>query len=303
MNKLNLVISNEYFMSIKKRSFIFSTIFIPIIFFVLIFIQYYFGSETIDNMSKTVPEVKTEQITSEDIRVIIALVSTTLLWFFLMFYGAQLFNSVRYEKSNRIVEIIISSVKPHTFMLGKIIAVGLVGLTQIFIWLALLFVIILCIASNSIPTEYTVNQISIMNLYDALSILPFGIFSFIGGYLLYGALYAAMGSLLDSDNDNQSYMAFITIILMMSMYAGIAVIEQPTGTFAELCTYIPFTSPIILLIRIVHGIVWWKILLSYSILFSSCWVSIYISGKIYSAGILLKGKHISISNIISFIKG
>lgn len=295
MNKLGIIVKREYLMSIRKRSFAVTTILFPLIFGIMIFVQYMFSGEA----KSTVDENEMAQITTQDIYMIFAAITPMLLWFYVLLYGTQLFNAVRYEKSNRIAEIMLSSVSSSEFMLGKIIAIGLVGITQIGIWI-LMSVISLIVAINAYGVDLTL--LSGLDLMLIGKLLLFGIFSFCGGYLLYGALYAGMGSLLDSDNDNQQYIGFITILLVFAMYSGLYSAENPDGVLSVWSTYIPFTSPFVLIPRILYGTPWWEVLLSYVILGISDYIVIKISGKIYAAGILLKGKRISFSDIISFIR-
>lgn len=304
MSKLGVIICNGYLMAVKKRSFIISTIATPFIIMLFILGQIYFAEmpttnsvANVENIAKMESEIT--EATTQDIQQAIAIFSSLILWFFLVSYGGMLFNSARYEKSNRIVEIIISSVTPHSFMFGKIVSIGLVGLTQFFIWGASVIVIIGCSIAYSLFDGFDINLLSTISIASSLC---FALLSFIGGFLLFGALYTAMGSLIDSDNENQSYMLIITLTLIGAMYACVEVGENPNSAFAEFCTYLPFTSPMVLLVRIGFGIVWWKIIISYLILYSTTILSIFISGKIYAAGILLKGKRVTFSNIIAFIK-
>lgn len=295
MNKLGIIVKREYLMSIRKRSFAVTTILFPIIFGILIFVQYMFSGDMRDGVN----ENQLSQITAHDIYMIFSAITPLMLWFYVLLYGTQLFNAVRYEKSNRIAEIMLSTVSSSEFMLGKIIAIGLVGITQIAIW-----IVVSVIALTFIVNEQGVDLTVLYSLDFMLivKLLLFGIFSFCGGYLLYGALYAGMGSLLDSDNDNQQYIGFITILLVMAMYSGLYSAENPGGDLSVWSTYIPFTSPFVLIPRMLYGIAWWEVLLSYFILAVSDFIIIRISGKIYAAGILLKGKRIGFSDIISFIR-
>lgn len=295
MNKLGIIIKREYLMSIRKRSFAVTTIIFPVIFGILIFVQYMFSG----NVHDIGNENQLSQITPHDIYMILAAITPLMLWFYVLLYGTQLFNAVRYEKSNRIAEILLSTVSPSEFMLGKIIAIGLVGITQIGIWI-LMSVMALTLIING--QNFDMAVLSNLDFTLIGKLLLFGIISFCGGYLLYGALYAGMGSLLDSDNDNQQYIGFITIILVLAMYSGLYSAENPDGGLSVWTTYIPFTSPFVLIPRMLYGIGWWEMTLSYFILAVSDFIIIRISGKIYAAGILLKGKRIGFSDIISFIK-
>lgn len=295
MSKLGIIAKREYLMSIRKRSFAVTTILFPVIFGILIFIQYLFSG----NVQSGVNESGLPPLTTYDIYMVFAAIAPMILWFYVLLYGTQLFNAVRYEKSNRIAEIMLSSVSPSEFMLGKIIAIGLVGITQIGIWILMAgisSVFAINIYGFDLTPLYGLDYMLVVKLFI------FGIFSFCGGYLLYGALYAGMGSLLDSDNDNQQYIGFITILLVLSMYSGIYSAENPGGDLSVWSMYIPFTSPFVLIPRLLYGVAWWEVLLSYLILAVSDFAVVKISGKIYAGGILLKGKRINFSDIISFIR-
>lgn len=240
-------------------------------------------------------------------------------------------NGVIEEKTNRIVEVIVSSCKPMELMLGKIIGVALVGFTQIIIWAVLLGIagtILGASAFISGPTDPAaltaamgqdpemVNQamaqmqesnelaeiIQMVLSVNYLQILTFFVLYFIGGYLLYAALFAAFGSAVDQPSDASQFMTPIMVIMVFAIYAAMFSIENPDGPLAWWCSIIPFTSPIVMMIRLPYDVPFWEMLLSIALLYGSAFGILYIAGKIYRTGILMYGKKVSIKEIIKWIK-
>ena len=242
-----------------------------------------------------------------EIPVLIGIASTFIIYLFLLLYGVQVMQSVTQEKSSRMVEIIISSIKPFELMTGKIIAIGLAGLTQFAIWGILTIMIILMstppIGANTSPdsTLYT-EIISQMQIYPFAGLLTGFLLFFIGGYMLYASLFAAIGSTVDNESDAQPFMAPVTIIILFALYAGIYSAQNPEGALAFWCSMIPFTSPIVMMVRLPFGIPLWEIILSLSILFISAFCCIWISGRIYRIGILMYGKRPSCADLLKWIK-
>jgi ABC-2 type transport system permease protein len=184
-------------------------------------------------------------------------------------------------------------------MLGKVIAVGLLGITQMLAWAVL-------IAGGAICT------LSMLNLYDALTILTdtrvltaavYGILYFVGGYLLFGSLYACVGAMTDKDNENQGYIALLTFIIMISFYMAQFTIDNQGSQVAVWCSYIPITSPTIGCVQAISGaMAWWEALISLIILYGCAYFSIVIAGKIYTSAMLLTGKKLSLKDLLVFIK-
>ncbi|WP_431472066.1 ABC transporter permease [Nonlabens sp. SCSIO 43208] len=244
-----------------------------------------------------------------------------LLMMFIIIYGNMLMRSVIEEKTNRIVEIIVSSVKPIYLMLGKITGTSLAGITQFLIWvvlggtLAIVLSVVLGPDSLQNPAnEQLVNQVQTASeaqafVNDILK-LPIGqlIFLFfvyfIGGYFLYASIYTAIGAAVDSETDTQQFMLPIILPLMLSIYVGFfSVIDNPHGTVAVTFSYIPLTSPIVMLMRIPFGeITWWEILISVSLLYASIIGVTYIAAKIYRVGILMYGKKTSWKQLYKWLK-
>lgn len=237
-----------------------------------------------------------------------------LILMFIVIYGNMIMRSVIEEKTNRIVEIIISSVKPFTLMLGKILGTSLAGLTQFAIWM-LIFAVLLGLAPSffQIDTPAQVlqegNLQEINHIVSALYHFPFAetfivfLLFFVGGYLLYSSLYAMVGAMVDNETDTQQFMLPILLPLMLAFYVGMfSVIEEPHGTISVVFSYIPFTSPVVMLMRIPFGVAWWEVLLSLLILYLTFFLVIKLASKIYRIGILMYGKKPSYREVWKWLK-
>ncbi len=232
-----------------------------------------------------------------------------LIMMFIIIYGNMVMRSVIEEKTSRIVEIIISSVKPFQLMMGKIIGTALAGLLQFFIWACLGFILLF-----SVSLFFGVNIGPVSGAQDVLSAQPemsssaalyikelwnlpiAGILAgfvvyFIGGYLLYSSFYAAIGAAVDNQTDSQQFLMPIIMPLILSVYVGFfTVINDPHGTVAVVFSMIPLTSPIVMLMRIPFGVPLWQIAISVTLLFASFLSVVWFAGKIYRIGILMYGK-------------
>ena len=236
-----------------------------------------------------------------------------LLFMFIIIYGNMIMRSVIEEKTSRIIEVIISSVKPIQLMMGKIIGTSLAGVTQFAIWIILLGVLstILSIVFNidlmSVQTpqqevvqqamdnpvlqdEITLALQSFQNLPLANLIIAFLLF-FIGGYLLYSSLYAAVGAAVDNETDTQQFMLPILMPLILAVYVGVfTVIDDPHGTVSTIFSFVPFTSPVVMLMRIPFGVPIWQQIVSLIILIGTFTSTVWFAAKIYRVGILMYGK-------------
>jgi ABC-2 type transport system permease protein len=234
-----------------------------------------------------------------------------LIMMFIIIYGNMVMRSVIEEKTNRIVEIIISSVKPFQLMMGKIIGTSLAGILQFFIWaiigLALMFSASIFLGINASPTakippemlhsaqqEFAgVAQMYIKELWNlpiATILISFVVY-FIGGYFLYSSFYAAIGAAVDNETDSQQFLLPIIMPLVLGVYIGFfTVMNDPHGTIATFFSMIPLTSPIVMLMRIPFGVPWWQIAISVTILFGTFFFVVWFAAKIYRVGILMYGK-------------
>jgi ABC-2 type transport system permease protein len=234
-----------------------------------------------------------------------------LIMMFIIIYGNMVMRSVIEEKTNRIIEIIISSVKPFQLMIGKIIGTSLAGLLQFMIWavigLSLMFAASAFFGVNVGPTARISPELmqsaqsemsgsaqmyisELWNLPIASIIIGFVIY-FIGGYFLYSSFYAAIGAAVDNQTDSQQFLLPILMPLILSVYIGFfTVVNDPHGTIAVLFSMIPLTSPIVMLMRLPFGVPWWQIAISVSLLFATFFLVVWFAGKIYRIGILMYGK-------------
>jgi ABC-2 type transport system permease protein len=217
-----------------------------------------------------------------------------LIYISLFIYGAQVMRGVIEEKTNRIIEVIISSVKPFQLMLGKIIGVGLVGLTQFGAWIALVM------AAKIAGIAFSPAQGGIIGALDVLQTIHFGyvlicfLFYFLSGYLLYSALFAAVGSAVDSETETQQFMFPITLPLLFTYILSVSVLFQaPDSPLAVWLSIIPFTAPVAMMVRLPFGVPGWQLALSMSLMVIGFLFTTYVASKIYRVGVLMYGKKAS----------
>ncbi len=246
-----------------------------------------------------------------------------LLFMFIIIYGNMIMRSVIEEKTSRIIEVLISSVKPIKLLLGKIFGTTLAGITQFTVW-----VLIMLLLSSLVPIIFGIDttatqtqqqeillqetgssQQIITEVFLEINNLPMTnliimfIFFFIGGYLLYSSFYAAIGAAVDNETDTQQFMLPILMPLILGMYVGFfTVIENPHGTVSQVFSYIPLTSPVVMLMRIPFGVPLWQQILSLVILFATFMATVWFAAKIYRVGILMYGKKASYKEIIKWLK-
>ena len=248
-----------------------------------------------------------------------------MIMMFIIIYGAMVMRSVIEEKTSRIVEVIISSVKPFQLMMGKIIGTAFAGLLQFTIW-GILLLIMMVVASSifgvdaldmqgvNVPSEQAEVMKSMAKsdaqlVFEELKNLPIAtmffsfIIYFIGGYLLYSSIYAAIGAAVDNETDTQQFMLPVIIPLMLGVYIGFAsVISDPHGPIATIFSMIPFTSPIVMLMRIPFGVPWWEIVISLLLLIGTFLFIVWFAAKIYRVGILMYGKKPSYKELYKWLK-
>jgi len=224
-----------------------------------------------------------------------------LIYLSLFIYGAQVMRGVIEEKTSRIIEVIISSVKPFQLMLGKIIGVGLVGLTQFSAW------IILSVISTKILGHSLSSSGGIMSALAVLQTIPVGkvlfcfIFYFLAGYLLYSALFAAVGSAVDSETETQQFMFPITLPLLFTYMLSVTILfRAPDSPLAVWLSIIPFTSPVAMMLRMPFGPPDWQIYLSMALLVLGFLFTTYIAARIYRVGILMYGKKASYKELVKW---
>jgi ABC-2 type transport system permease protein len=262
-------------------------------------------------------ETGQEESSSAGASTIIAFIAGVLMFMFIMLYGIQVMRGVIEEKTSRIIEVMISSVKPFQLMMGKIIGIALVGLTQFILWIVLTFTISTVAATLFIDktdikkieastqasqlkagTEVIAqNQNPMAEIQKSLEGLEIGkivsvfIFFFIGGYLFYSALYAAIGSAVDNETETQQFMMPVMMPLLLGYALSLSVItNDPYGNIAFWLSMIPFTSPIAMVVRLPYGVPGWEIALSMTILVIGFIATVWIASRIYRVGILMYGK-------------
>ena len=249
-----------------------------------------------------------------------------LLMMFVIIYGNSVMRSVIEEKTSRIIEVIISSVKPFQLMMGKIIGNAAAGLLQFLIW-GILFFVISSIASSVFGFSFMDAQSAKMTpeqmamakeavsggkmeiLMQEVFKLPLlkmfflFIFYFLGGFMLYSSLYAAIGAAVDNETDTQQFMMPVIMPLMLAVYVGaFTVINDPHGPISVIFSYIPLTSPIVMLMRVPFGVSWWEIAISMALLLITFIGIVWVAAKIYRVGILMYGKKPSYKDLWKWIK-
>ena len=229
-----------------------------------------------------------------------------LIYIFIFMYGTMVMRGVIEEKTSRIVEVIISSVKPFQLMMGKILGVALVGLTQFALWILLTIAIasvaeLMFMDTSSMTSEINSAEQSIVlseisNLASGINLVQIFfsfIFYFLAGYLMYSSLFAAVGSAVDAEADSQQFVLPITIPLILAFILIQPVMENPDGILAFWMSIIPFTSPVIMMVRLPFGVANWELALSMVVLVLSFVLTTQLAGKIYRTGILMYGKKTS----------
>lgn len=255
----------------------------------------------------------------------IGLFSTFILYMFLLMYGQMVMTSIIEEKSNRVLELVVSSVKPTQLMLGKILGVGLVAVVQIVIWALLLGAMSMVVMPMLVP-DAVMSQVNALNAgtLDAasasvdmdmlqaisyfgspaaiLSLFGYLLLFLIGGFLFYASIFAAIGSAVDNIQDASQLQSFAVIPIILALIFSLTVAQEPNSSLAVWLSMIPFTSPMVMLCRIPFSIPAWEIVTSLLILYISFMVMAWISGKIYRVGIFMYGKKPNIKDLIRWAR-
>ncbi len=307
-----------------------------------------FDIENLDEILKSIEtNVKVQTIridesgetkeTNTGIAMALAYIGAFMMYMIVILYGVQVMRGVFEEKNNRIVEVIISSVKPVQLMMGKIVGIALVGLTQFAIWIVLTFAIVFVVKGVLIPEDSTqmtemVSQNlmqqspeaaaileststgnisdnpefvrlynSFMNFNWPLVIISF-IFYFIFGYLLYASIFAAIGSAVDSETDSQQFMFPVMLPIILGLFIAMGTMENPESSLSFWGSMIPFTSPIVMMARIPFDVPIWEVVLSIVILAATFLGFVYLAAKIYRTGILMYGKKVTFREMIKWIR-
>ena len=270
-------------------------------------------------------EAGNEKEGSAEMALIIGMLAAFMIYMFIMTYGSQVMSGVLQEKTSRIVEVIVSSVKPFELMMGKIIGIALVGLTQFTIWIV--FTLILSgigtalfgdgfsatampeslqmgqsVASDADSAEMITKVMSMLSGFDFVKVVVLFLLYFLGGYLLYASLFAAIGSAVDNETDTQQFSMPVTLPIIFSIFIGIYAAQSPDSALAFWGSVIPFTSPVVMMARIPYDVPTWQILLSLGLLVGTFVASTWLAGKIYRTGILMYGKKVSWKELWKWIR-
>ena len=264
----------------------------------------------IDNIRQILKEVEADVTlstvridTSEDtetssiLSYFLGLIMDMLLYMFILIYGQIVMNSIIEEKNNRVLEIVVSSVKPMILMMGKIIGVGLVAITQILIWAVIAGAasgwLLPFLSSSTDVSSGPAVAAAIQQLSDTgyvASLFVYMILFFVGGYFFYSSIYAAIGSAVDNIQDAGQLSSVATIPVVIGIIASMSIIQNPNTALAFWLSVIPFTSPMAMMSRLPFGVPVWETILSLTLLYASFIFMIWLCGKIYRVGIFMYGK-------------
>lgn len=252
----------------------------------------------------------------------LSMVLMYVIFMFIIIYGVRVMRSVLEEKNNRVVEIIISSVKPFDLMMGKIFGVTLVAITQFVVWITMTVIAALVLntgfmaMSEGLPMGDSAQEMTekfdftliageishtLLNLNFPLIIITF-ILYFLLGYIFYSAMYAAIGSAVDNETETQQFTLFAILPLTIGMYGSITIINNPEGPLSFWMSMIPFTSPVAMIARIPFGVEIWEIVLSLVLLALSAVAMVFIASKIYKVGVLMYGNKATLTEIWKWIR-
>jgi len=286
------------------------------------------------NAVRLTEDGKKEERSYPEIRMILSMAFGLLIYMVIFIFGSQVMNGVMQEKVNRVVEVMISTVKPVQLMAGKIIGIALVGLTQFVLWIVFTLIImgISSVFLSGLLHSADVSQIaqsqqmmgvnidaltsdmslaqgenikyiveSVLSVNYVTMLSAFFLF-FIFGYLLYASLFAAIGSIVDNESDTQQFIIPITVPMLIALITSFRVPDNPDGVMAIALSLIPFTSPITMMARLPFGVPWWQLLISITLLIATVWLITWLSAKIYRTGILMYGKKASFKELWKWVR-
>lgn len=262
---------------------------------------------------------------SSELSYIVGLLMDMLLYFFLMLYGQMVMTSIIEEKNNRVLEIMVSSIKPAQLMLGKIVGIGLVAVTQVLIWAVLMSICsgvllpalipadvmneVTAYSAGTIDITTATNDVDMLHIISVLSnvgyiltLFAYLLLFLVGGFLFYAAMYAAIGSAVDNIQDAGQFQGIILAPVLVGFVLSTSIVADPNSTLATVMSMIPFTSPMIMMSRIPFGIAAWEIVVSLVILYASFFGTVWLAAKIYRVGIFMYGKKPTIKEIIRWVK-
>ena len=258
-----------------------------------------------------------ERLSMSDFLSGVGMLLTFVIYMFVMAYGAMVLQSVSEEKSNRIVELMVSSVKPFQLMMGKIIGIGLVGVFQVLIW-AVIIASVMAIggtmtgvamfgsgdmtAMQGADMDAGMKIFAIISQLPLLEIISLFVLYFVGGYLLYASILAALGASVNDQQDTGQMMMPVMIVMVFAFYVGFYSSMNPDGPMAFWCSFVPFTSPIVMMVRIPFGVPLYQEIISVALLYATAIALTYLGSRIYRIGILMYGKKPSFKEIFKWLK-
>lgn len=288
-------------------------------------IEHIIASSETDIEAETIKrnEDGSESFSNSGVAMAVGFFFTFLIYTFVMAYGSMVMQGVMEEKTNRIMEIMVSSVKPFELMMGKIIGIALVGFAQITIWGVMLAAIIAVVnmfiggdaetaamastgamqmGATPVPEVEPNEVMSVINSLPIAELAIMFVVYFIGGYLLYASFFAAVGASINSQEDSSQFVMPVVLIMVFSLYAAMGSAENTDGPLAFYASLFPLTSPIVMMVRIPFGVPLWQELLSVALLFGSALGMVWISGRIYRVGVLMYGKKPTMKDLIKWIR-
>ncbi len=240
---------------------------------------------------------------SSELNTALGFIGAFIIYMFIFIYGAALMRGTMEEKTGRVVEIIVSSAKPFQLMLGKIIGVALVAFTQFGIWVGSVVVFVIATKNTLLESSPQIHSILIsMHSVNFPLWISLFLFFFIGGYLLYGSMFAAVGAAVDNETETQQFMLPITLPLILAFVFAQSIIENPSGQLAVWLSEIPFTAPIVMMVRIGFEVPTWQIILSAVLLIITFLITVWFAAKIYRIGILSYGKKVTYKDLWKWIR-
>ncbi len=250
---------------------------------------------------------------STELATVIGMLFTILIYMFILMYGNMVMQAVLEEKKSRVVEVMVSSVKPVNLLMGKIIGIGLVGLTQLAVWIIMTSVLMGGVSMFISSPEQATAMSAGMSDFDVegimgtimsvnwVEIIIYFVLFFIGGYVLYASIFAMFASAVDSEEDTTQFMTPVTLVIFFAFFAGFYSVSNPDGPLAFWTSIIPFTSPIVMMVRVPFGIPFWEILLSLTLLYGTFILISVVAAKVYRVGILMYGKKPSFKEMMKWI--
>lgn len=303
MNKLKLIVTNEYKTAVGRKSFWIMTFVFPLLMAAFGVVMGFLMSDSSSTMSMMDSINDKTGLTPDEDSMTAAKAMAMMVGVFLtmamMICGSQIMQMVRQEKTNRIMEFLATCVTGRTMLTAKIISVALISLTQLLLWVGCFVLFGLCfvfVLDIDIPWSYLLHPL-------VWETVIWSFLYFLGGFMMFSALFAACGALTDSNNENQQYLSILMMCVLASMYIGMYAVDHPTSVLAQVCAYFPLTSPTVGAVNAITGEVpLWSSILSLAVLYACAYGAIIIGGKIYSSSMLLKGASLTPKAIAAFIK-